>query len=803
MTRQLSGARWETKASGLVALSADWTDAGLPPLALNPPARLVSLERADPRLWALRSGHWLEGGDVHFFCWKTLVPDGVGEGLFVAGPFNDWGAGELEGWRLSAVCAQGAEGFELAVPLAAVSPDGAEVPFKFVRADGRWLEPPHDADNVRRDAAGHRNLLLSPRRGGRHFFRFLAVDVDPAAAPVRLIYAKPDELELCDILASDPLDVLEPTGPFGATVGPEGTTFRVFAPRARAVEVSWRWPDAGLHHLLALRPAGQGAWVGEVPEALTGAYYTLSIRGLDEAGEGRFAERPFVDPWARAQTGESPPAGIVLGPADLRPLADGFTPPAVEDLVIVEAHLRDLLGLSAADPRRGGYRELAAWIRGQGHYLRALGVNALELLPCAEFEHRAPEEYHWGYMPVTAFGVANSYASAPGAVALAEFRDLVRACHEAGLAVILDVVLNHLGSPNGLMAIDRDYYFRTDPEGRLSNWSGCGNDVRAEAPLFQRLVRESLIHWTETLGVDGVRLDLAELLGTPLLREIEADFRARAPHKLLIAEPWSFRGHVARDLDDSTWTSWDDAFREFLPAYVRGNARAADLLHQVAACGVRPSARLRYAQSHDDMAWLDRITEAPAHDALDPTPADVLRTRLMHAVLLCSAGVPMLAAGQDFLATKRGVGNTWRHPELNRLDPARLARFEGEHRFVARLVGFRLSPAGAVLRPRGPVSTGWMRVAFAPEGEAFAAVLNADGALGSSRVLLACNPHAQPVRLALPQAGAWRPVVLSPFPSCPHAPGATPTLGATELELPPLGCGVWSLGAEDALSACQ
>ena len=89
------------------------------------------------------------------------------EPLPFASPFNDWGAGELEGWRLSAVCAQGAEGFELAVPLAAVSPDGAEVPFKFVRADGRWLEPPHDADNVRRDAAGHRNLLLSPRRGGR------------------------------------------------------------------------------------------------------------------------------------------------------------------------------------------------------------------------------------------------------------------------------------------------------------------------------------------------------------------------------------------------------------------------------------------------------------------------------------------------------------------------------------------------------------------------------------------------------------------------------------------------------------
>jgi pullulanase len=794
MTRQLSGARWETKASGLVALSSDWTGPGAPPLSLNPPARLVSLELADPRLWALRSGYWLEAGFVHFFCWKALLPDGVGEGLRVAGPFNDWGAREPGRWTLSAVCAQGAEGFELAVPLAEVLGGSATTAFKFVRADGRWLEPPFDADNISRDDDGHRNLMLSVDRTGRHFYRFVAVDVDPAAAPVRLIYTKPDELELCDILASDPLDVLEPPGPFGAVVGPAGTSFRVFAPRARAVEVSWRRPEEGIYHLLALKPAGQGAWVGELADSLTGAYYTLSIRGADEIGEARFSERPFVDPWARAQTDETPPAGIVLGPEDLRPLADGFIPPAVEDLVIVEGHLRDLLGLSGADPTCGGYRDLAAWIRSQGNYLRSLGVNAVELLPCAEFEHRSVEEYHWGYMPITAFGVANSYASAPGAVALAEFQDVVRACHEAGLAVILDVVLNHFGSPNGLMALDREYYFRTDPQGRLSNWSGCGNDVRAEAPLFQRLVRESLTHWTEVLGVDGVRLDLAELLGTPLLREIEADFRARAPHKILIAEPWSFRGHVARDLDGSTWTSWDDAFREFLPAYVRGHARSSDLLHHLAGCAGRPSARLRYAQSHDDMAWLDRITERPANDPLDPAPADVLRTRLMHAILLCSVGVPMLSAGQDFLATKRGVANTWRHGELNRLAPARWERFRSEHEWVARLIGWRLSAAGAVLRPRSVVSPGWMQVARDDAGEAFAAVLNADGAMGPSRLLLACNPHDRPVRLALPQAGPWHPVVLSPFPSCPHAPGAIPVLGTDTLDLPPLGCGVWSIG---------
>ncbi|NBU26239.1 MAG: hypothetical protein EBS39_11630 [Gammaproteobacteria bacterium] len=192
----------------------------------------------------------------------------------------------------------------------------------------------------------------------------------------------------------------------------------------------------------------------------------------------------------------------------------------------------------------------------------------------------------------------------------------------------MDVVLNHFGSPNGLGAIDAPYYYRVDPQGELTNWSGCGNDVRAEAPMFKRLVHAALRHWTETLGVDGVRLDLAELLGTPLLREIEADFRVRAPHKILIAEPWSFRGHAARDLDDSTWTSWDDAFREFLPAYVRGHAKASDLLHHVAACAIRPSARLRYAQSHDDMAWLDRITDA----------RDLLAAQLRRASIMARQG---------------------------------------------------------------------------------------------------------------------------------------------------------------------
>jgi len=787
MSRQLASARWEGPSAGIVALSSDWSGGGAPPLTLSPPARIVSLERAHPAAWALRAGHWISEGVVHFFLWRALCPDAGS--VTVAGDFNGWGSEDAANWTMSPVCVQGSDGFQLDVPLARVLRGDAAC-FKFRLADGRWVEPPHDADNAVRDGFGNRNLSLSRFRTDRHVFRFRAAGIDSAAAPTRVVFETPELLELSDIVAPDPLDVLEPPGPFGA-IGAEGrTVFRVFAPRAQSVSVASTGAVFGrpivqpLH--LELRPEGRGAWVGETARDLAGADYVVSVDG-----------RATFDPWARrlVSTGADR-LGVVSAPSDFEDLDDGFVPPAPEDLVLLEVHVRDLLGLADAGPA-AGFAELAAWIREDGAYLRSLGVNALELLPCTDHERGGKEEYHWGYMPVTAFAPAAAYApgGSPEAAAAEAFRELVRVCHRAGLAVIMDLVLNHFGSPNPLAAVDREYYFRTDAAGRLTNWSGCGNDVRAEAPMFRRLAVASIEHWTGPLGCDGVRLDLAELLGTPLLREIEEVMRFKRPEKILIAEPWSFRGHVARELDGSTWTSWDDAYREFLPAYVRGHARASDLLHHVAGCGIRPSARLRYAQSHDDMAWIDRITVREGADGSDPAPEDVLRTRLMHAALLCSAGVPMLSAGQDFLHSKRGVSNTWRRGDLNRMDPGRLARFRTEHDFVSALIRFRLSPAGAGLRPRSTVSPSWMRVTHQDQGEAFAAVLNHDRSVGPVRVLLACNPHRQQVELVLPDAGPWSPVVLSPRPDCPHAPGPRPEAAAGRVVLPPLACGVWSCPA--------
>ena len=152
-------------------------------------------------------------------------------------------------------------------------------------------------------------------------------------------------------------------------------------------------------------------------------------------------------------------------------------------------------------------------------------------------------------MPVNLFAPASSYTEYPATGSqIEEFQDLVQAFHEQGFSVILDVVLNHQGIYTPLHGIDKGYYFEMDDSQELLNWSGCGNDIRADAPMVQRLLVDSLLHWVRTYDVDGFRLDLAELLGLETLKVIENALRKEKSDIHLIAEPWSFRGHIAKSL---------------------------------------------------------------------------------------------------------------------------------------------------------------------------------------------------------------------------------------------------------------
>ena len=225
--------------------------------------------------------------------------------------------------------------------------------------------------------------------------------------------------------------------------------------------------------------------------------------------------------------------------------------------MVVEAHLRDLLAHAPSDVSKSERLEfigLKKWLGDDNCYLRKLGANVVELQPVQEFDAKQKDEYHWGYMPVNFFSPASVYATkADDGRVVQEFAQLVDAFHEAGLAVVVDVVFTIIGIPPHLIHLDKEIYCSIDEQGRLSNCSGCGNDLRSDSEPVKKLILDSLLYWVEVFDVDGFRFDLGELLGFELLKEIEIELRKVKSGILLFAEPWSFRGRLPIEMNQTNY----------------------------------------------------------------------------------------------------------------------------------------------------------------------------------------------------------------------------------------------------------
>jgi pullulanase len=262
--------------------------------------------------------------------------------------------------------------------------------------------------------------------------------------------------------------------------------------------------------------------------------------------------------------------------------------------------------------------------------------------------------------------------------------------------------------------------------------------------MARRLIIESCMHYLEAYGVDGFRFDLAELIGVDVLREVETALKRAKPDVILIAEPWSFRGHIAASFADTGWASWNDGYRNFVRDYVRGGStRAAFEYHLRGRPGTLrkwPAQTVNYAESHDDQTWIDIITENRDGNGFHPTANDRAAARTswrpssVHVI-----GIPMLSAGQDFLRSKHGVNNTYQRgrPQCARLpqDPP----FPLTHAYFADWIAFRrgLKPGGSC--GSGPrVQRGILPRSVAPRIRPAAVVYNAD--LSQGPVSGCCSP---------------------------------------------------------------
>lgn len=591
--------------------------------------------------------------------------------------------------------------------------------------------------------------------------------------------------------------------PLGALIEGGATLFRLFAPRASKVAVSfYRHLDSPEPIRLKLKRGKDGVWEVRHAADLHGWYYYYQVASRFRGPFSHFNEEfKILDPYALATVGPAGP-GIVWDRKRIPKPDRSYRPPDWHDLVIMEAHVRDLIRhapMSLDEEERRGFSGLRKWVEAEGSYLQSLGVNAVELLPIQEFGDRYDKhEYHWGYMPVNLFSPDSSYAQVPELGSqIEEFQSLVAAFHRQGMAVILDVVYNHSGEPNHLYHIDNHYYFHLDREGVCSNWSGCGNDLRCDTPMGRRLIIDSLIHLVDSYDVDGFRFDLAELIGIEVLQEIEAALKRVKPSIVLIAEPWSFRGHIALDLKSTGYAHWNDGYREFLRDYLMGQGNQDGLRYFISGSldhlTAWPAQSINYVESHDDHCWLDKITENPDHFGVHPTANDRRRTHLMVAILMCSLGVPMLAAGQDFLRSKHGIHNSYRSADANALDYHRLLEYPATHEYFRRWIAFRRSVPGRLFRLNTPPSSDYFRFFGAEHGSALAILYNADGSRGGRRLLFAVNPHHERTHIQLEGLSLSDWTQLADHERLDATGLAAPHFYRFQdrLELPPLSCGLW------------
>ena len=474
----------------------------------------------------------------------------------------------------------------------------------------------------------------------------------------------------------------------GAVHAPQATTFRLFAPTATAVRVvlyDEATGDKG-RTVHALEPQPKGLWESSIDGDLQGKFYNYLLDGpeFDPAHEA-------LDPYAVNSVTSSTRARITDLPAPSRP---GPVVNSPTDAVVYEMHVRDFtIAPTSGVEKRGlylGFTEPNTHLGGDTpvrtalDHLSELGVTHVELLPMQDFENdEAHPRYNWGYIPTAFFSPEGMYATNPDDDSrVREFKALVDALHARGIGVIMDVVYNHTALNASLDSVVPGYYYRHLPDGLLADGSGCGNELRSEAPMARKLILDSLAFWTKEYGIDGYRFDLMALIDQETMRQAERELRAINPGIILYGEPWTGGSSPLETKSDKAAMrqlpvgAFNDDFRNALkgspdghdPGFIQNgshlDALKAALL--VSHWFASPEQSVNYMTCHDNLVLWDKLklSMPNADDALL-----VETMKLGYLALFTSQGMPFFQGGEEFARTKGGNNNSYDSPDsVNQVD---------------------------------------------------------------------------------------------------------------------------------------
>ena len=504
------------------------------------------------------------------------------------------------------------------------------------------------------------------------------------------------------------------------TYSPSETVFKLFAPAdAQCLVVVG-------DDTLQMKQMADTLWIATAKGDHKGQTYQFLVDG--QASPGVFAKAVSVN-------GEK---GVVVDLRDSDP--EGWTNDKPvrrlpQDIVVYEMHHRDFSINQPLAQHPGKFLALTeSWAI---EHLKQLGINAIHILPSYDYgsvdETRLNEpQYNWGYDPVNYNVPEGGYSTDPynPLCRIREFKQMVQALHQAGIAVILDVVYNHTYDidHSNFQRTYPDYYYRGD-----SNGSGCGNETASEKPMMHQFMIESVKYWINEYHIDGFRFDLMGCHDIETMNAIRQAVDEIDPNIFIYGEGWSagacalpnellgmkaniplmpriaafsddMRDALRGPFSDDTVEGWlgrsavsdceadMNLLKESLKAGIAGmiahpQVDYSKVNYSSAPYALEPTQMMAYVSCHDDMCLVDRLKASIS----GITEEELIRLDLLaQTAVFTSQGVPFMLSGEELLRTKQGVHNSFESPDsINRLDWQNKERYPQVFDYYKNLIALR------------------------------------------------------------------------------------------------------------------
>ena len=561
---------------------------------------------------------------------------------------------------------------------------------------------------------------------------------------------------------------------------PNETVFKLFAPADAECFVVTD------NDSIRMTLAADSIWTATLKGDHKGKTYQFSVNG--QRSPGVFAKAVTVN-------GEK---GVIIDMKDTDPKGwadDKHVLRPHQDNVIYEMHHRDF-SIARPDAKHPG-KFLALTEPWAIQHLKDLGINAVHILPSYDYgsvdETRLSDnKYNWGYDPVNYNVPEGGYSTDPfkPEVRIREFKQMVQALHQAGIAVILDVVYNHTYDINhsNFQRTYPDYYYRKTEEGTYSNGAGCGNETASDKPMMRKFMEESVRYWFDEYHVDGFRFDLMGVHDIETMNAIRKMMDDIDPNILIYGEGWSAGAcalpneqlgmkanmqqmpHIAAfsdEIRDALRGPFSDdkegGFLAGVPnceeslkygitgAIAHPQVDMTQVNYSKTPWATEPTQMISYVSCHDDMCLVDRLKTSMPGITMD----ELIRLDLLaQTAVFTSQGIPFMLSGEELLRDKKGVHNSYESPDsINRLDWSNLQKYPQVFEYYQRLIAlrqhhaaFRLGNADLVRKHLEFLETPRQIVAFR--------LKNLEGKDAWNNIVVILNAAKSPQQVSIPE-GAY------------------------------------------------